>query len=224
MSDEPDPIAFDAPVLLLGGGPAPSGLLEALLPRCGAVVAADGGANRLRADGPRPRAVIGDMDSIDDLSGWREESGVDVLEVTEQDSTDLEKCLRLTRAPLYLGVGFLDGRLDHTLASLHALLAFADRRVVLLGEADAAFIAPRRWRAELEPGARVSIFPVAPCIGLASEGLAWPLAGLPLSAGETIGTSNRATQAAVGAEFDRAGAAILLERRFLDAAIASLAD
>lgn len=215
-------LVFDAPVLLLGGGPVSDDLLAQLLPLCGAVAAADSGADRLRGGPVRPAAVIGDMDSIADLDAWRATPGVTVLHETEQESTDFEKCLRLTRAPLHLCAGFLGGRLDHTLAALHALLKNPDRRILLAGEEDLAFLAPLRWRARLAPGARVSVFPLAPCTGLASRGLVWPLDRLPLSPGERIGTSNVAADAEVGLDLDRRAAIVTLERRFLHAAIASL--
>jgi Thiamine pyrophosphokinase len=59
MSGWPPPLTFADPVLLLGAGPASDATLAALAPRTRAVVAADGGANRLAAAGPRPAAIIG---------------------------------------------------------------------------------------------------------------------------------------------------------------------
>lgn len=221
--DDPEALRFDAPVLLLGGGPAAPELLAELAPRVGAVVAADGGANRLRAGPMRPHAVIGDMDSLEDRPFWDAEADVAVLHVPEQDTTDLEKCLRLVAAPLYLGAGFLGGRFDHSLAALHALLSHAHRRVVLIGEEDVAFLAPLAWRARLAPGARVSLFPLIPVTATASSGLVWPLSPLALAAGTAIGTSNRAAAAEISVSFDRLGAVVMLERRFLDSVLASLA-
>ncbi|MEO0679562.1 MAG: thiamine diphosphokinase [Pseudomonadota bacterium] len=215
-------LAFDGPVLLLGGGPVSTDTLAELRPRCVGLVAADGGANRLRAGGPRPDAILGDLDSLEDAAGWRAQ-GVPVLHDRDQDTTDFEKCLTRIEAPVILAAGFLGARFDHSLAALHALLRAAGRAVILVGEEDVLFLAPLRWRARLEAGARVSIYPVAPVTGLRSEGLEWPLRDLPLAAGGFIGTSNRAAEAEVAAEFDGPGAAIMLERRFLDAAMRSLA-
>ncbi|TYO91501.1 thiamine diphosphokinase [Oceanicella actignis] len=215
-------LEFDAPVALIGGGAAGPAELEAALARAPRVVAADGGANLLAAGARKPDAVIGDMDSVADPARWRDDPEVRFVPVDEQDSTDLEKCLRLTRAPLYLGAGFLGGRMDHSLAALHALLRHADRRVVLLGAHDVAFAAPPLWRARLAPGARVSIFPLAPCRAHGSRGLRWPLDPLALAAGSVIGTSNEAAAEEVTLRFDGPGAVILLEPRFLDAAIESL--
>lgn len=218
------PLRFERPALLLGGGPAAPELVEELRRRTGAVVAADGGANRLATSDLRPDAIIGDMDSLRDRPFWEAQPGVRVIHEPEQESTDLEKCLRLTRAPLYLAAGFLGGRLDHSLAALHALMVHADRRIVLAGEEDAAFLAPLRWRARLEIGARVSVHPLGPCTGLASRGLAWPLERLGLEMGRVIGSSNRAEAAEVGLDLDRRAAVVMVERRFLGAVIDSLED
>lgn len=223
MSD-PAPLIFDRPALLLGGGPAPASLIASLVPLCGAVIAADGGANRLRDAGPAPDVVIGDMDSLEDAAHWRARLGDRLIAVEEQDSTDLQKCLRLTRAPLYLGAGFLGGRIDHSLAALHTLLVNPDRRILLIGREDLVFLAPLRWRARLAAGARVSVYPLADCVGLTSTGLQWPLVDLPLGPGVRIGTSNRAVAAEVGLDLSTRGALLVIERRFLAEVIGSLGE
>ncbi|MEM1315582.1 MAG: thiamine diphosphokinase [Pseudomonadota bacterium] len=214
-------LRFEGPALLLGGGPVSAETLAELAPRCAGLVAADGGANRLRGGALRPDAIVGDLDSLEDRAGW-EALGVPVIEVEDQDLMDFEKSLALIEAPVVLAAGFLGARFDHSLASIHALLSAPERPVVLVGEEDVVFLAPRLWRARLARGARVSIFPAAPVLALRSEGLEWPLSPLALEAGVRIGTSNRAAAAEVLVEFDGPGAAILLERRFLDAAVASL--
>ena len=224
MTGWPPPLRFDRPVLLLGGGPAAPEAVAALAPLCGAVVAADGGANRLRAAGAAPDAIIGDLDSLEDRAGWEAAPGTDVIHVADQDTTDLEKCLRLVEAPLILGAGFLGGRFDHSLAAMHALMRHPERRLVLVGEEDLAFLAPLRWRARVAAGARVSVFPMGRVTALGSRGLVWPLAGLEMEAGAVIGTSNRAADPEVAIDFDRRAAVIMLERRFLESAVAGLSE
>ncbi len=213
-------ISFSEPVTLVGGGGAE--LADFLAARAFApnLVAADSGADVLRSWGERPAAVIGDMDSIGDLDAHRR-SGAEILRVTEQETTDFEKCLYSTRAPFYLGVGFMGRRFDHSLAALHVLLRQRESRVALIGEEDVVFLAPRRWRASLARGARVSIAPLRPVTAIRSIGLDYPLEGLALSMGEAIGASNRVSQADIEVEFDRVGAVIMVEKRFLSAVVAS---
>jgi thiamine pyrophosphokinase len=217
------PIAFVEGATLVGGGALDRAALDMALVRAPRVIAADGGANRLRGWGVAADAVIGDMDSVEDLHLWESAAGTHVLPLPEQETTDLEKCLYATAAPFYLGVGFLGRRFDHTLAALHALLRFPDKRAALIGDEDVVFLAPPRWRARLAPGARVSFFPLQPVRGVGSAGLEWPIDGLAFAAGGRIGTSNRAVAADVSAEFDGVGMAAMVELRFLDAALESLA-
>lgn len=227
----PAPFVFDAPVTLIGGGEVdPTALAEAEA-RSAALIGADGGANRFAAEKERLAAVIGDLDSLEDRGAWRSALGTGLLHLEEQDSTDLEKCLYSVDAPLYFGVGFQGGRIDHSLAAAHALLKWSERRVVLLGIEDVVFLAPRRWRLHLPIGARVSLFPLAPTRARRSTGLRWALDGLTLRPGVQIGTSNEADADTVEAEFEGegegeeiwSGVLALLERAHLDAALKSLA-
>ena len=82
--------------------------------------------------GARFRAVIGDLDSLRDIAAL-ERAGVPVHRLEEQETTDLEKCLYSVEAPLFVGLGFLGGRIDHHLAAMNALVKFARVPVVLVG-------------------------------------------------------------------------------------------
>jgi thiamine pyrophosphokinase len=212
------PLRFRRGVTLVGGGGPARACFERARALAPHVVAADGAADILAGWGEGAEAVIGDMDSLAEPARWVGR----LVPVAEQETTDLEKCLYSVEAPFFLGVGFIGRRFDHTLAAMHALLARPGKRLLLIGEDDVTFLAPPRWRARLEPRARVSIFPLRPVVGLRSEGLVWPLRDLPLEVGARIGTSNAAGAGEVAVEFDRPGAVIMVERRFLEAALASL--
>lgn len=217
-------LSFDGPVTLVGGGALDDEAISLARRYTSATVAADGGANRFRP--PRRQderspldAVIGDMDSIADIEAWRAVPGCKVMPILEQDSTDFEKCLYSVAAPLYLAVGFLGARLDHSLAVLHSLIAFSDRSIILLSDHDAVFLSPVSWRARLTPGDRVSLFPLRPVRGVRSAGLEWPIDDLALQIGERIGTSNRVTEADVALSFNRRGVLVILDRERLDTAV-----
>ncbi len=216
-------IGFERPVTLVGAGPVRAGDLaraRALAPH---LVAADGGADRLAALGAVPELVVGDMDSVADLAAW-EARGVRTLPLAEQDTTDFEKCLYATAAPLYVALGFTGGRVDHTLAVFHSLLARPDKRVVVLGEADAMAAIPAGAVLEIAvgAGARVSVFPLLETTGAVSEGLRWPVKGLTLAPGRQSGTSNRAEADRVRLGFDRPGALLLLEPEAFEALVRAL--
>jgi thiamine pyrophosphokinase len=223
MKGDPPPLEFDCGLLLVGGAPCSRGAIDQARALTGAVVAADGGADRWLAQGfAPPDAVIGDMDSVADPCAWQGRLGPRFIHLTEQTSTDLEKCLRLTRAPLTVGVGFMGGRLDHTLAALHALMRHPNRAAALLGEEDAIALLPPRWEISVTPGARVSLFPLTPVSAIDCSGLEWPAGGLDFAPGARIGTSNRAAAARVAVQTDAPGMIGLLERRFLPQLLDSL--
>lgn len=191
----------DTPVTLVGGGPVAADQLGVALGLAPTVVAADGGADVALPEPHRFRAVIGDLDSLRGRRGL-EAAGVAVHEVAEQNSTDLEKCLYSVSAPLFIGLGFLGGRLDHTLAAMSALLGRPDVVAVLVGENDVCFLCPELLEMDLPAGTRVSLYPLAPSRGVTGEGLRWPIGGRDLAPGGLIGTSNAATGGPVRIGFD----------------------
>lgn len=207
------------PVLLVGGAHSKQADFEAARDFASAVVAVDSGADRLADWGVAPDLVIGDMDSITVTPP----ETAQIVPIPEQDSTDLEKALREIAAPLYIGIGFIGGRVDHTLAAMHALVRHAERRAVLIGPEDVIFAAPTEWRAEIAEGERISFYPVRRVEAVGSKGLRWPLDGLLLEGGGQIGTSNETVARAIAAWFAEPGAVTILPRRWLGAAVESLA-
>lgn len=186
------PVRLDRPALVVGGGPFNPRLVEKYVGRGYALIAADGAADELMLAGLKPEFVIGDFDSISDAGAFK---GVArLVHLTEQDTTDFEKCLYATVAPLYLGLGLTGRRFDHTLAAVHVAARFgASRRMVLVGEDEAMAVARGKFAIDLRKGTRVSIYPLAPLKFTGSTGLQFPLDGLTLAQGERIGTSNAAT-------------------------------
>lgn len=176
-------------VTLLGGGAVTRADVAEALTIAPDLVAADGGGDRALELGLRPRAVIGDLDSLSARA--REALAPDVHHIPEQDSTDFGKCLRLVEAPFYLALGFAGRRLDHTLSALSEIARRDGQRIVMLAEEDVIFRAPPELRLDLPAGARVSIMPFGPVRGR-SEGLRWPIDGLDLTPAGRIGTSNLA--------------------------------
>ncbi len=206
---------------IIGAGPVVPATLDAALSYAPNLVAADGGADTSLALGHAPTAIIGDLDSLSSRENWHN-SGASVHRVSEQTSTDFEKCLYSTDAPLTLGVGFTGGRLDHQLAVLSDLVRYRDRAIMLLADEDIIFHSPLRLSIELPTGSRFSIFPMGEVRGVRSHGLLWSVSGLDLSPGGRIGTSNRVSSGTVEVGFDRPGALIVLPREALPNAIQAL--
>jgi thiamine pyrophosphokinase len=212
----------DVPVTLVGGGPVGEAELAAALALAPRVLAADSGAEHRLPPGHRLEAVFGDMDSLRDPGGLRA-GGTAVHVIEEQESTDLEKCLYSIAAPLVLGVGFLGGRADHTLASMNALVRHPPGRLVLVGAEDLCFHSPPAFQLDLPAGVRVSLFPMRAVNGLGSRGLRWPLDGLAFRPDGRIGTSNAATGGTASWRLDGEGMLALLPLRWLAPVAAALA-
>lgn len=207
---------------LVGGGFTSRSLYDLARRLAPRVFAADGGANHLRRWGEKPESIFGDLDSLEEAAWWSSQTDVNILKSEDQETTDFEKALDGIEAEVLLGLGFLGGRLDHALGALHALAARPDRRILLLGAEEVVFLAPPFWTARLNPGDRVSIWPIRPVTVSDSRGLRWPLDPLRLEAGRRVGVSNEAAAAEVSARFDAPGALILLPPERLEAAIDSL--
>lgn len=218
-------IGANVAVVLVGAGRVPEPAFAAAAgfaaARGGAFVAADGGARHLAERGIRPRAILGDLDSLGDPAPWAA-AGVPVIGIADQDTTDFEKCLDRVDAPLYLAVGFAGDRIDHLLAALSAMAARPDRAVILLGDEDLVLLAPHALDLDLAPGTRVSLWPMAETRVTACTGLRWPALGLTLDPAGRIGTSNAALGGPVTLGFDRRGVFLVLPLAELGRAAALL--
>ena len=217
MNDER--IETRAGVCLVGGGHVCPEVLAKALKFAPELIAADGGADAAIALGHRPRAVIGDFDSISEraLEQFAPEQR---LLVTEQDTTDFEKCLSRIEAPFVVAVGFTGRRIDHTLAVLSVMVRYVGRPVVLVDEQDVIFAAHGPAELDLEAGTRVSLFPMASVTGR-SSGLRWSIEGLSFAPNARVGTSNYAT-GPVYLEFDAPDMLVILPADALEPVIAML--
>lgn len=210
---------YDHPILIVGGAPIAGDIWSAVPSDVTTVVAADGGADSVLAHGLVPDAVIGDMDSLSPAA--RQACADRLIPISEQDSTDFEKLLRHVSAPLIIGIGFLGHRLDHQMAVQTALVCYAHKRVVLIGDCDIIFVAPPQIELPLDAGGRVSIYPMGQ-VSLRSQGLHWPTDGITMAPDGRIGTSNRAT-GPVTLQPDCAKALIILPRAQLDRCLPAIA-
>ena len=186
-----DQLLFTSPILLFGAAPIAGSLLSCL-DRCQnwPVVAADGGLGTALSCGLRPQAVIGDMDSANDLDQVPDD--IRQIKRSGQDNTDFEKSLDLISAPLIIGMGFLDGRFDHSLAALDALARLPHGRPVLLVGGDDVLLRLRGdFEMTLPLTSRFSVWPLGVQHFLNSQGLEWPLHDVTMAFGKRTGTSNR---------------------------------
>lgn len=213
------PISCDGPVTLIGASVVEPQDLEAALEIAPYLVAADGGAATALQHGHTPGCVIGDFDSLPHFV-TKVLTPNQRVHVTEQDSTDFEKCLERLDAPLILALGFAGRRLDHELAVYNTLVRFPAKRCLVVGGHDVVFHTPRSLSLRLELGSRLSLFPLAAVSGR-STGLRWPIDGIGFAPDGRIGTSNLVT-GPVEMTFDGDGMLVILPRSALGAAIRAL--
>ena len=192
-----DQLLFTSPILLFGAAPIAGSLLSSLDRfQNWPVVAADGGLGTALSCGLRPQAVIGDMDSANDLDQLPDD--IRQIKRSGQDNTDFEKSLDLISAPLIIGMGFLDGRFDHSLAALDALARLPHGRPVLLVGGDDVLLRLRGdFEMTLPLTSRFSVWPLGVQHFLHSQGLEWPLDDVTMAFGKRTGTSNRVNGAPV---------------------------
>lgn len=202
-------------VTLLGGGPVDTDDLSRVLRLAPDLVAADGGAKHAHTHKIPVKHIVGDFDSLTNVQYWRN-SGVNLIELDEQESTDFEKCLYSIEAGVYVGLGFLGERLDHTLACLRTLAAYPEKRVILMGEAEVAFLSPLKFAIEIDAGDRVSLFPMGEVMGLSSKGLRWTIEGLAFSPSGQIGTSNESVGGVVEMQFSERLMVAILPKYYLE--------
>lgn len=185
-------LTFKDPITLVGSAYVSPENFKATTQFASNVVAADGGANICLQYGVKPKAVIGDLDSIEETSKAQiDEDSIHF--VSSQDDTDFEKSLKRINAPLILGVGFLGDRLDHQMAVQTALVKHYNKKILLIGSHDIVFLTPPEFSVTLKNDCRVSLYPMAKCT-VVSKGLKWKTEDIVLSPLNTIGTSNCTTE------------------------------
>ena len=212
-------LQWDRPVLLIGASPDLDPDMVSGIDPHWPLIAVDGGLDTAHAAGLRPSLVLGDMDSV-----RRVPDDVPVLQLDGQDDTDLEKALQRISAPLIIGFGFLDGRLDHVLASMHAITRLQrDIPLILVGRRDVLLRPVGDVALSLVPGTRFSVWPLGKQHFAGSSGLQWPLDELTMTQGGTIGTSNRVASASVTINAgDGEGYAVILPVAAYDAVLQSV--
>ena len=118
--------------------------------------------------------------------------------VAEQETTDFEKALMYVDAAGYVCLGFLDGRLDHSLAVLHVIQKQSHKRpILLLGSEDVVLTGPNDFCISLPVGERVSIWPLGKVSFEHSTGLLYSLKKIKMVQGNQIGTSNSVSENSV---------------------------
>lgn len=176
------------PIALIGGAQLGPEHLNILQSFAEIFAAADGGADHLRNTGLIPCAIFGDLDSIS--AETRKDFAPQLMQIAEEDTTDLEKAVSRITAPVILGAGFLGGRLDHSFASLNVLARFSAVPLILLWEAECCFRCPDAGLDLTVPtGTPIAVLPMD-AVRCTSSGLRWDMKDLALHPSGFVSSSN----------------------------------
>ncbi|KAI9860070.1 MAG: hypothetical protein M1824_003308 [Vezdaea acicularis] len=208
------PITGDDFALLILNQPISSlSLLKSLVTRAEYIIAADGGANRLYAAFPEQVSldcICGDLDSIDDeVRDHYEKRGVEIIQDSDQYSTDFTKCLRnILQHCIKLGydslnvvvLGGLGGRVDQAFSQLHTMYETVQDngvrrgRIFLVSQESVSFFLERGKNLVLTPKdvfkENVGIIPLGPPAVISTKGLEWDVNDWETQIGKQISTSN----------------------------------
>ena len=170
------------------------------------LVCCDGALAKARALGREPDLVVGDGDSL--TAAEKASLGTRFVHIAEQETNDLDKAFRTVLARYgaagiaILGAGGL--REDHFLGNVFRLPGFAMQApdVEMVTDAGVFSVVTGERTYACRPGDPVSLFAPDPAARATSEGLAWPLGGVPLDE-LWKATLNRTTGTAFTVRCDR---------------------
>lgn len=178
------------------------------------IYCADGGANSAFKLKLIPKAIIGDLDSVDEEVLKFYEGKTEIVKLDRQDDTDVEKVLKYLIKRRYSNVvllGATGDRLDHSFGNVGLLLKYSNRLdVKLIHKKSVAQVIAGKNRFETEIGETISLFGFDSKTKFKSKGLKYPLKNITLRFGEREGTSNEASKEEV--ELDITGGKALLVR------------
>ena len=162
------------------------------------VIAADGGANWLAAQGRAPDVLIGDLDSVaPDVRQALERGACRLLRHSpDKDETDTELALLeavALGAERITVLGALGGRVDHALANIQllAMPQLAGRDVRLFDGRSWLFLVRSGHAIHGVVGDTLSLIPLGGAAeGIVTQNLKYPLRGETLTLGAARGVSN----------------------------------
>lgn len=140
------------------------------------VIAADGAANALLAQGIRPDFVVGDMDSIQ-LDQLDLHDPLVLVEAGDQETTDCDKLLDFAfgnGADAMTIVGIEGDRFDHVFAAAHSL-SRSRLPVRLVLRTGFGFVVQAGYSQQIktQAGQTVSFLPIVECRGVEMTGVKW---------------------------------------------------
>lgn len=174
-----------AAILLVGAGPTSREVITKGFALTDSIVAVDGGLAAIQDAGVMPDLIVGDFDSVQSPP-----KDVAMVHLEDQNYTDLDKALGALDADVFIGAGFLGGRVDHQLAAFSSLIN-DPRPVVLIDETQLVFHCPPHLCLDLPAGCHIALYPLA-SVRVDAIGLTYNIVDAAMSPTGLISTSNSA--------------------------------
>jgi thiamine pyrophosphokinase len=187
-------------LLVLDGELPPLGMILEMAKNAERTVCTDGVARHLEFLEPPVSAIIGDMDSLEDVQHFAD-LGIEIIHDPDQYSNDFEKALHYLiddRAEHVLLLGLSGKRIDHTLTNISVMKRFVRRFKSLVmidryGLSYFVFGPIERHKIEAKQDTIVSLTPIYEATGVVTENLYYPINGTDMRFGEEEGMSNIVT-------------------------------
>jgi thiamine pyrophosphokinase len=180
------------------------------------LICADGGADHARKMNFVPDFIIGDLDSISAETHDFYKSKCDVIKVTRQNDTDVEKALKLAIKKGFtesILLGVTGDRLDHTFCNLGIVIKFFYQiKCVIIAENSILIPLSKNNTIRSIQGETLSLYGFNKKTKITTKGLKYPINRSTLPFGERESTSNVSTSGEV--EIKVEGGIIFLIRDF----------
>ncbi len=183
------------------------------------IIAADGGANFLIKAGIIPDLITGDFDSIKkNTIAYFQKNGVRIRKISEQDTTDFEKCLMYcTRRNLndIIVFGATGIRADHTLNNFSILKRYQRKlKIKLISDEFEIFYLKKNFKFKYKPGEIISLLALPIAKRINTTGLMYELKNENLEFGVREGALNKSVSDIIHISYYN-GSLLLFKKHFI---------
>lgn len=198
-------------VLIIGAGaPADVIVLKKILSWADTIICADGGADAAKKAGILPQAVIGDFDSIskENLDFYNRNKDVTLVNIREQETTDMEKAIVYTLSTVRIAdiilIGAGGSRTDHFLHTIGLMFKYRNKaRIRIIEGENLITLKTKSFRDKCEVGETVSLIPYGGQVNnIGTIGLKFPVQGENFVPGIKESISNQASLESISINFD----------------------
>ena len=182
--------------LLLANGDAPKKSQIKYLQRkeFDFLICADGGANSAKKLNIIPNLIIGDLDSITENNEKYFSDKSEIIKISRQNDTDVEKALKYLIRKKFNEVillGATGDRLDHSICNLGIVIKFFNKiKISILHEQSFLKAYDNDVELKTEKNEIISLYGFDTATKITSKGLKYPLKNISLPFGERESTSN----------------------------------